>query len=79
MRQALPCKGEMETNMMLHQQFIKIAKQYGKKKAIHDFATNRELSYSRSLIASLILAHFCRRLDNGFIGIMIPTSAACIR
>lgn len=64
--------------MMLHQQFINIAKQFGKKKAIHDFATNKELSYSRSLIASLILAHFCRRLDNGFIGIMIPTSAGCI-
>ncbi|MFW2368205.1 MAG: AMP-binding protein [Desulforhopalus sp.] len=64
--------------MLLHHQFIDIAKQFGKKKAIHDFATKRELSYSRSLIASLILSHFCRKLDTGFIGIMIPTSAGCI-
>lgn len=68
----------MEANMLLHHKFIDIAKQFNKKKAVHDFATNRELSYSRSLIASLILAHFCRRLDTGFIGIMIPTSAGCI-
>lgn len=64
--------------MLLHHQFIDIAKKFGKKKAIHDFATNRELSYSRSLIASLILCRYFLRLDRGFIGIMIPTSAGCI-
>lgn len=63
---------------MLHHQFIDIAKRFGKKLAIHDFTTDRELTYSRSLIACLILSRFFRKLDKGFIGIMIPTSAGCI-
>ncbi len=64
--------------MLLHHQFIDIAKQFGKKLAIHDFTTNRELNYNRALIACLILARFFQKLDKGFIGIMIPTSAGCI-
>ncbi len=64
--------------MLLHHQFIEIAKKFGKKTAIHDFTTNRELSYNRALIACLILARFFQKLDKGFIGIMIPTSAGCI-
>ncbi len=64
--------------MLLHHQFIDTAKQFGKKLAIHDFSTNRELTYSRALIACLILCRFFSRLDKGFIGIMIPTSAGCI-
>jgi len=63
---------------MLHHQFIDIAKRFGKKLAVHDFTTDKELSYSRSLIACLILSRFFRKLDKGFIGIMIPTSAGCI-
>ena len=62
---------------MLHHTFIDIAKRFGKKKAIHDFSTERELTYSRSLIACLILSRFIRKLDKGFIGIMVPTSAGC--
>jgi acyl-[acyl-carrier-protein]-phospholipid O-acyltransferase/long-chain-fatty-acid--[acyl-carrier-protein] ligase len=64
--------------VLLHHRFIEVAKQLGGKKAIHDFATNRELTYSRILIASLILAGIIRKLDKGFIGIMVPTSAGCI-
>ncbi len=64
--------------MLLHHKFIDIAKKFRKKQAIHDFSTNRELTYGRSLIASLILARFFKRLDQGFIGIMLPTSAGCI-
>ncbi|MCP3887519.1 MAG: AMP-binding protein [Desulfobulbaceae bacterium] len=64
--------------MLLHQQFIDIAKKFSKKKAIHDFSTNRELTYSRALIACLILTRFVKKMDSGFIGIMIPTSAGCI-
>lgn len=63
---------------MLHHQFIDIAKKFGKKTAINDFSTGKELTYSRSLIASLILSRFFRKLDKGFIGIMIPTSAGCL-
>lgn len=64
--------------MLLHQQFIDIAKTFSKKLAIHDFSTNRELTYSRALIASLILTRVIKKMDTGFIGVMIPTSAGCI-
>ena len=64
--------------MLLHQHFIDNAKQFGKKLAINDFTTNRELTYHRSLIACLILSRFFGKLDKGFIGIMLPTSAGCI-
>ncbi|PHR28531.1 MAG: bifunctional acyl-ACP--phospholipid O-acyltransferase/long-chain-fatty-acid--ACP ligase [Desulfotalea sp.] len=64
--------------MLLHQQFIDIAKTFSKKLAIHDFSTNSKLSYSRALIACLILTRMFKKLDTGFIGLMIPTSAGCI-
>lgn len=64
--------------MLLHHRFIEISKQFSKKLAIHDFSTNRQLDYSKALIASIILARFFSKLDKGFIGIMIPTSAGCI-
>lgn len=51
--------------MLLHHQFIDVAKQFTKKLAIHDLTTNRELTYSKSLIACLILAPFFRKLDKG--------------
>jgi acyl-[acyl-carrier-protein]-phospholipid O-acyltransferase/long-chain-fatty-acid--[acyl-carrier-protein] ligase len=64
--------------VLLHQQFIDIAKKFSKKQAIHDFSTNRKLNYSKALIASLILTRVFKKLDTGFIGLMIPTSAGCI-
>ena len=64
--------------MLLHHNFIDIAKQFGKKLAIHDFTTSREITYSRALIATLILAKCFRKLEPGFTGIMLPTSAGCI-
>ncbi len=64
--------------MLLHHKFIDVAKQFKKKLAIHDFTTNSELTYAKTLIACLILHRFFRKLDNGFIGIMMPTSAGCI-
>jgi len=63
---------------MLHHQFIDTAKLFKDKLAIHDFTTNTRLSYSRALIASLILSRFIQKLDHGFIGVMLPTSAGCI-
>ena len=64
--------------MQLHHKFIEIAKQFNKKLAINDFTTNRQLTYSRALIASIILSGFCKRMEKGFIGVMLPTSAGCI-
>ncbi|WP_228854627.1 AMP-binding protein [Desulfomarina profundi] len=68
----------MEDNVLLHHKFIDIAKQFSRKSAIHDFATKRELTYQKALIASLLLSRIFSKLDKGFTGIMIPTSAGCI-
>ena len=64
--------------MLLHQQFLEVAKKHGSKLAIHDFSTNKLISYSRALIGALILTNVIKKMDKGFIGIMIPTSAGCI-
>jgi acyl-[acyl-carrier-protein]-phospholipid O-acyltransferase/long-chain-fatty-acid--[acyl-carrier-protein] ligase len=64
--------------VLLHHKFIDVAKKFSKKKAIHDFTTNRELTYSRTLIAALLLSGFLHKLEKGFVGIMLPTSAGCV-
>ncbi len=63
---------------MLHHHFIDIARRQGKTPAIHDFTTNKLLSYRQVLIASLLLARFMKRLRPGCVGIMLPTSAGCV-
>lgn len=64
--------------MILHHEFIKNAKKLGAKLAIIDRTTDRRVSYSKALIASLILAKKFKHYKEGFIGIMIPTSAGSI-
>ncbi|PID41148.1 MAG: bifunctional acyl-ACP--phospholipid O-acyltransferase/long-chain-fatty-acid--ACP ligase [Proteobacteria bacterium] len=64
--------------MLLHHRFIDNAKKLGNKLAIHDFATNKEISYQKALLAALLLAGIFKKGDKGFIGIMLPTSAGCI-
>ncbi|WP_163337799.1 AMP-binding protein [Desulfopila sp. IMCC35008] len=64
--------------MLLHHHFIDIAKKFGEKTAIHDHSTNKKVPYSRSLIATLILANIFNKLEKGNIGLMVPTSAGCI-
>jgi acyl-[acyl-carrier-protein]-phospholipid O-acyltransferase/long-chain-fatty-acid--[acyl-carrier-protein] ligase len=63
--------------MLLHQHFVKIAKRYGQKVAFIDRTSDKKLTYSKALIASLIFAEKIRQHEEGFIGIMIPTSAGC--
>ena len=63
--------------MLLHQHFIKIAKRYGDKLAFIDRTSDKRITYSKALIASLILADKFKKFHEGFIGIMIPTSAGC--
>ncbi|MEE9524625.1 MAG: AMP-binding protein [Thermodesulfovibrionales bacterium] len=60
--------------MLLHRHFIRVAKKYGKKTAFIDRTADKEVTYERALIASLILSRKFRKYDKGFIGIMIPTS-----
>ncbi|MBN2355368.1 AMP-binding protein [candidate division KSB1 bacterium] len=64
--------------MILHHEFIKKAKANSKKMAIIDRTLERRLTYSKTLIASLILTNIVKKYREGFIGIMIPTSAGCI-
>jgi acyl-[acyl-carrier-protein]-phospholipid O-acyltransferase/long-chain-fatty-acid--[acyl-carrier-protein] ligase len=64
--------------MLLHQEFIKNAKKYGEKTAIIDRTLDKNFTYSKTLIASLILASKVKKYRDGFIGIMIPNSAGCM-
>jgi acyl-[acyl-carrier-protein]-phospholipid O-acyltransferase/long-chain-fatty-acid--[acyl-carrier-protein] ligase len=63
--------------MLLHQRFVKMAKKHANKLAIIDKTTGKNVTYSRALIGALILSSKFRGYDEGFIGIMIPTSAGC--
>lgn len=61
--------------MLLHQQFVRIAKKNASKLAVIDKTTGKSVTYSRALIGALILSSKFSKYDKGFIGIMIPTSA----
>ncbi len=63
--------------MLLHHMFIEAAKKNGEKLAFIDRTADREVTYTRALIASLLLAGEFKKYDKGFLGIMIPTSAGC--
>jgi len=63
--------------MLLHQQFVKMAKKHAKKLAIKDKTTKSDVTFNRALIGALILAKKFQKYDEGYIGIMIPTSAGC--
>lgn len=63
------------TASMLHHRFIDQSRKQADKIAIRDKATGNDLTYSRALVASLILARRFRKLERGRIGIMLPTSA----
>ncbi|MCK9627603.1 MAG: AMP-binding protein [Bacteroidales bacterium] len=63
--------------MQLHQQFIHIANNFPDKLAVVDKTLNKKITYSKALIASLILCKKFKAYDKGFLGIMIPTSAGC--
>lgn len=61
--------------MLLHHEFIKIAKKFAKKYAVIDRTLQRKVSYAKALIGSLVLAKRFKKYREGFIGVMIPTSA----
>ncbi len=64
--------------MLLHQQFVRIAKKYDKKLAIIDKTLNRKLTYKKALIGALILAKKFEKYEPGFLGIMLPNSAGAV-
>ena len=61
--------------MMLQHRFIDTVRTNPDKLAIIDRTTGRDVTYSRALIAALILARRFRQVERGRIGIMLPTSA----
>ena len=64
--------------MRLHESFIRTAKQYEKKIAVIDRATNQRVTYRAVLLRALILAEKLKSHEKGFIGIMVPSSAGCL-
>ncbi|MBN2102659.1 AMP-binding protein [bacterium] len=64
--------------MILHHEFVRIAKKYSKKIAIVDKTRGSEVSYSKALIASLMLAKKFKAYKEGDIGVMVPTSAGAM-
>lgn len=63
--------------MLLHQQFVRMAKKHSNKFAIKDKTTKSDVTYGRALIGALIMSKKFEPYDEGYIGIMIPTSAGC--
>ncbi len=61
----------------LHQIFIEQAKRYPGKLAFIDRTTNRRITYEKALIGALILSGRFKSLRDGYLGIMLPTSAGC--
>jgi len=64
--------------LLLHQQFVRIAKQNEKKLAIIDRTLNRRVTYKKALIGSLILEKKFQKFEAGFVGIMLPNSAGSV-
>jgi acyl-[acyl-carrier-protein]-phospholipid O-acyltransferase / long-chain-fatty-acid--[acyl-carrier-protein] ligase len=64
--------------MIMHHQFIRIAKRFGPKIAINDRSLDRKVTYRRALTASWMLSKQFAAYDPGFIGIMLPNSAGSI-
>lgn len=60
---------------MLQHRFIDSAISNPNKIAFIDRSTERDISYSQALLASLILARRFGKLERGRIGIMLPTSS----
>lgn len=61
---------------MLQHRFIASARKTPGKLAFIDRSAQRKVSYDEALIACLLLARRFRKLEQGRIGIMLPTSAA---
>lgn len=64
--------------MLLHQQFVRVAKKNEKKLAIIDKTLNRKLTYKKALIGALMLSKKFEKYDPGFLGIMLPNSAGAV-
>ncbi|MEA1972246.1 MAG: AMP-binding protein, partial [Candidatus Cloacimonadota bacterium] len=64
--------------MTLQERFAKMAKKFPKKVAIIDQATNKEFTYEKALISSIIFANKIKKYPEKNIGVMVPTSAGAM-
>jgi len=64
--------------MLLHQQFVRTAKQFEDKLAIVDRTLGKRLTYKEALIGALILEKKLEDHPPGFAGILLPNSAGSI-
>ncbi|HNR69002.1 MAG TPA: AMP-binding protein [bacterium] len=64
--------------MILHHEFIRTAKKHAVKYAIIDKTTEKNVTYGKALIAALILAKKFSKYREGFLGVMVPTSAGAM-
>ena len=55
--------------MLLHQQFVRMAKKHSKKLAIKDKTTKSDVTYSRALIGALILAKKFKNMIKATLGL----------
>lgn len=63
--------------MQLHLQFVKTAKQYGKKLAFIDRSAGKRVTYRQALIGALLLWRYFKKFEERYIGILMPNSAGC--
>jgi len=64
--------------VILYKEFVKTAKKYPDKIAIIDKMSNKEMTFAKTLIASLILSSKLKNIKEDFIGIMLPSSLGSI-
>jgi acyl-[acyl-carrier-protein]-phospholipid O-acyltransferase / long-chain-fatty-acid--[acyl-carrier-protein] ligase len=64
--------------MLLHHQFVRVAKKHEDKLAIVDRTLNRKVTYKRALSGALALAGKFQKYAPGFLGIMLPNSAGSV-
>ena len=64
--------------LQLHQRFIQVAKERPNHMAVYDKATNKDYTYGRMLIASLILKEHIGKIKGKYVGILLPTSMGCM-
>lgn len=67
----------MADGLLFHQRFVHIAKKHGGKLAFIDRTSDKKITYSKALIAALMLSERFEKYGPGMTGLMIPTSAGC--
>ncbi|MFQ5937267.1 MAG: AMP-binding protein [Acidiferrobacterales bacterium] len=63
--------------MLLHHQFVASAKRAPQKLALIDRSVSKRINYGRALAGALLLARRFERYRDGYLGMMLPNSAAC--